>query len=142
MNYYRNYNDGVVHQQHHEVSRQYMPTEGLEQHGNYGMQYPREYDSFNDMATALHHRPGQAEEFFSDPSAGYLPQHNVHHMEEKFYKNEPVGEYHEHNEGVFNPLKSFMDTQSMFRDALKKATHVSYSNSNNSGFRKSSIDLF
>jgi len=136
-----NYNDQLAH--HHEVGRNYMLTEGLE-HGNYGMQtYGREFDSFNDMVSALHHRPAQVDEFFSDPSA-FLHQRelNTHHMEDRFLKNEHT-EFVDHGENAHNyQLKSFMDTQSMFRDALKRGTHVSYSNSNNSGFRKGSIDLF
>jgi len=142
MNYYMNYNDAVAHQQHHEVGRSYMLTEGLEHHGNYGMHYPREYETYTDMAN-LHHRPAQVDEYFTDPSAAFLHQRelNAHHqMEDRYFKNEHVD--YEHAETSYNPLKSFMDTQSVFRDALRKANNVSYSNSNNAGFRKSSIDLF
>jgi len=146
MNYYANYNDAMVPQQHHqEVGRNYMLTEGLEHHGNYGMPYPREYDSFNDMVSSMHHRPPQVDEFFNDPSTAFLHQREMnahHHMEDRFFKPEHGADYHEHPESSYNPLKSFMDTQSVFRDALRKANNVSYSNSNNTTFRKSSIDLF
>jgi len=143
MNYYMNYNDSMTHH-HPEVNRNYMLTEGMEHQGHYGMHYPREYESY-DMSN-LHHRPTHAEEYFSDPTAAFLHQrevnahHHHHPMEDRFLKPEH-GEY-DHAENAFNPLKSFMDTQSVFRDALRKANNVSYSNSNNTGFRKSSIDLF
>jgi len=144
MNYFMNYNDSMAHQQHHDVGRSYMLTEGLEHQGNYGMHYPREYENYTDM-TALHqhHRPAQVDEYFSDPTASFLQQRELnthHHMEDRFFKTEHID--YEHAEYGYNPLKSFMDTQSVFRDALRKANNVSCSNSNNTGFRKSSIDLF
>jgi len=141
MNYYRNYNESMTQQHHHDVARNHMLTEGLEHHGNYPVQYSRDYESYNDMVSHLHQRGAHAahgDEYFTDPSAAFLHQRelNAHHQMEH------GADYHEHHDGGFNPLKSFMDTQTMFRDALKKATHVSYSNSNGAGFRKSSIDLF
>jgi len=144
MTYYRGYNDNTTHP-HQEVGRNYMFTEGLEHHGNYDMHYGRGYESsYNDMVSALQHRPGQVDEYFSDPSATFMHHRevNAHHIEDKYLKHEHVGEYHDHHDAGFNPFRSFMDSQSTLKDALMKATHASYSNSNNVGFRKSSIDMF
>jgi molybdenum-dependent DNA-binding transcriptional regulator ModE len=99
----------------------------------------RDFDSFNDMVSALHGKPGQHEEHLHDPSIFLGPKSHVH-GDDKHGKTDNVMDFDDHGEATGNcPLRSFMDTQRMFRNALRKASFLSYGS--NTGFRKGSFDL-
>jgi molybdenum-dependent DNA-binding transcriptional regulator ModE len=99
----------------------------------------RDFDSFNDMVSALHGKPGQHEEHLHDPNMFLGPKSHVH-GDDKHGKTENVMDFDDHGEATGNcPLRSFMDTQRMFRNALRKASFLSYGS--NTGFRKGSFDL-
>lgn len=103
------------------------------------MYYPREFDSFTDMVTSLQGNSSHASHVEDLYSRGY---NMVNGTEDKHIKMEHGAHYEESGENYQNcPLKSFMDTQSMFRDALRKASFFSY-NGNSNGVRKSSMDFF
>ena len=103
---------------------------------NYMYFPPREFDSFTDMVTSLQGNPSHVEDLYS---RGYNMMNGT---EDKHIKLEHGAQYEESGENYQNcPLKSFMDTQSMFRDALRKASFFSY-NGNSNGVRKSSMDFF
>jgi molybdenum-dependent DNA-binding transcriptional regulator ModE len=99
----------------------------------------RDFDSFNDMVSALHGKNGQHEEHQHDPSA-FLGQKSHVHGDDKHGKVENMMDFEDHGEPTGNcPLRSFMDTQRMFRNALRKASFLSYGS--NTGYRKGSFDL-
>jgi len=100
----------------------------------------KDFDSFNDMVTALHGKPGQHEEHVHDPSAFLGPKSHAH-GDDKHGKIENMMDFDDHHGDANNncPLRSFMDTQRMFRNALRKASFLSYGS--NTGYRKGSFDL-
>jgi len=129
-NFFMNYSDP----QTNDTAYGHTYAEGPEC-TNY-MYFPREFDSFNDMVTSLQGNQHHVEDFYS---RGFnIPNR----MEDKHIKMEHGTHYEESGESYLNcPLKSFMDTQSMFREALRKTSFFSY-NGNSTGVRKSSMDFF
>jgi len=128
-NFFMNYSDPHPN----ETGYGHTYTEGPEC-TNY-MYFPREFDSFNDMVTSLQGNSSHVEDLYS---RGY---HMPTGTEDKHIKLEHGTHYEESGDNYLNcPLKSFMDTQSVFRDALRKASFFSYNG--NSGLRKSSMDFF
>jgi molybdenum-dependent DNA-binding transcriptional regulator ModE len=98
--------------------------------------FSRDFGLFNDT---LHGKSGHHEEHFHDPSA-FLGPKTHEHGDDKHGKTENTMDFEDHGEASGNcPLKSFMDTQRMFRNALRKASFLSYGS--NTGFRKGSFDL-
>jgi len=122
-----------------EVGADYLANEIHDYQNN--MHVSNEFDPFNDVLTALQPRAPQNEEFFPDANAFFYPKgfNTVHPFEDKMGKIES-GINHEDN--VENagtcPLKSFMDTQRLLQEALRKASVIN----GNAGFRKNSFDLF
>jgi len=130
-NFFMNYSDPHPT----ETGYGHTYTEGPECTTNY-MYFPREFDSFNDMATSMHGNSSHIEDIYS---RGF---HMPSGTEDKHIKLEHGMHYEDSGENYLNcPLKSFMDTQNMFRDAMRKASFFSY-NGNSSGLRKSSMDFF
>jgi hypothetical protein len=137
-NYHMNYFDASLS----EMSPDQMLGDGPEAVSH--MFFPREFESFNDMVSALQTRPFSNDNFFHDPSVFLCPRtFNTHQMiDDKAHKIENVMDYDDHGENSGNcTLKSFMDTQNLFREALSKASFISY-NGNPTGYRKDSFDLF
>jgi len=129
-NFFMNYSDSHPN----DIAYGHAYVEGPEC-TNY-MYFPREFDSFNDMVTSLQGSQPHAEDYYA---RGFNIPNG---MEDKHIKMEHGTHYEESGESYLNcPLKSFMDTQSMFREALRKASFFSY-NGNTTGVRKSSMDFF
>jgi hypothetical protein len=107
------------------------------------MFFPKEFDSFNDMVNALQTRPFNNDNFFYDPNVFLCPRQYAHPMiEDKTHRLENVMDYDDHGENAGNyTLKGFMDNQNLFREALSKASFISYSG-NPTGYIKDSFDLF
>jgi len=108
------------------------------------MYYPREFDSFNDMVTSLNGKPHFNDEFSHHAIAPLCPRgfNMPNTLEDKFQKTDNGMLFDESGENYTNcPLRSFMDTQNMFREALRKASFFSY-NGNTAGYRKGSLDFF
>jgi len=99
-----------------------------------------EFDPFSDMMTALQPRLPKNEEAFHDSGAFFYPRgfNSVYNFEEKMGKAENGVGYEDNAENC--TLKSFMDTQKLLQEALKKSTF--WNCNGNQGFRKSSFDLF
>jgi len=125
-NFFMNYSDPHSH----DTGYGHTYTEGPEC-TNY-MYLPREFDSFNDV---MHGNQSHVEDIYS---RGF---HMPSGTEDKHIKLEHGMHFEDSGDNYLNcPLKSFMDTQTMFRDALRKASFFSYNG--NSGLRKSSMDFF
>jgi len=129
-NFFMNYSDAHTN----EAGFGHTYAEGPEC-TNY-MYYPREFESFNDMVTSLQGNQSHVDDLYS---RGFnMPSG----MEDKHIKMEHGAHFEESGENFLNcPLKSFMDTQNVFRDALRKTSFYSY-NGNSNGLRKSSMDFF
>jgi len=104
--------------------------------------FSNEFDAFNDTPAWNIRKFSQSEDFCQDPNSfSNFKAFNSSYEDkpQKFDFGMDFEEYREDNSNC--PLKSFMDTQNLFRQALRKASIVSYSGSA-SGLRKSSIDFF
>jgi hypothetical protein len=126
-----------------EMSTDQMIGDGPDHVSNH-MFFPKEFDSFNDMVSALQTRPFNNDNFFYDPGVFLCPRtFNTHPMiEDKTHKLENVMDYDDHGENAGSyTLKGFMDSQNLFREALNKASFISYSG-NPAGYIKDSFDLF
>jgi len=129
-NFFMNYSDAHVN----ETGFGQTYTQGPEC-TNY-MYFPREYDSFNDMVTSLQGNSAHVEDLYSRGLNMPIGTDDRH------IKMEHGANYEESGENYLNcPLKGFMDTQGMFREALRKSSFFSY-NGNSTGLRKSSMDFF
>ena len=130
-NFFMNYSDAHANETGYG---QQTYTEGPEC-TNY-MYFPREFDSFNDMVTSLQGNSSHVEDLYS--RGINMPVGT----DDRHIKMEHGMNYDESAENYLNcPLKSFMDTQGMFRQALRKSSF--FSNSGNyPGLRKSSMDFF
>jgi len=111
-----------------------IPGHGAHEVPNY-MNFYNEFDSSNDMAPWNLRKFSLSEDFCQDPSA--LLNIKGFNLDDKLYKFDIGTGFDEHKD----PLKSFMDTQNLFRSALRKASIASFSGSI-PGFRKNSMDLF
>jgi len=103
------------------------------------MTFFNEFDSVGDMPAWNIRKFSLSEDFCQDPSA-FLNARALNSIEDKLHKFEIGKEGEEHKGDPNCPLKSFMDTQNLFRQALRKASIASYSGS--AGFRKNSVDWF
>jgi len=129
---------------HHEpeTGADHTYTEGPEC-SNY-MFLPSSYDPFNDMVTSLHGKPHHGDDFSHHAITPLCPRgfNMPTGLDDKFQKVENGMYFEDGGENYTNcPLKSFMDTQNMFREALRKASFFSY-NGNAGGYRKGSMDFF
>jgi len=137
-NFYTNYFDAPIHE--HGVDHM------LGEHPE-GMNFihpSREFDPFSDMVvTSLHNRSTRSDSFSFNPNFMVSRGFNMQNaLGDKTNKIENGAEYDYNGEFPSAcPLKSFMDTQNLFREALRKASLVSH-NDDNIGCRKGSIDFF
>jgi len=102
-----------------------------------------EFDPFSDMMSALQPRMPKNEEAFHDSGAFFYPRgfNAVYNFDEKMGKAENGVSYEDNTENAGNcTLKSFMDTQKLFQEAMQKSTF--WNRNGNQGFRKSSFDMF
>jgi len=127
----------------------HFPEVGGDFHGNDIGEYPSnmhlssEFDPFSDMMSALQPRHPRNEESFHDSGAFYYPRgfNSVYNFDEKMGKVENGAAYEDNTENAGNcTLKSFMDTQKLLQEALKKSNF--WTCNGNQSFRKSSFDLF
>jgi len=96
--------------------------------------FPREFDTFGEIVSSYPNKTYHNEEFYQDPNP-FMNSRNFgmpHDNDEDFR----VVDYEN------NTLQSFMDTQSLLREALTKDTLGYNTNNNNNKGRKDSIDLF
>jgi len=113
--------------------------------GNGFPEYPSYMNNSNEFE-ALNELPpwnGRkfSEDMYQDPNS-FLNFKAFNASEDKSQKFDFGMDFENHKgESLECPLRSFMDTQNLFRRALRKASIVSYSGSA-SGYRKGSMDLF
>jgi hypothetical protein len=94
--------------------------------------FTREFDGYNDMMQGLYNKSNQNDEYYHD-SGFYLRPRGLS-FGDNMTKMDNMMDYED------IPLKSFMDTQKVLREALRKASISSF-NGSIPGFRKDSIDL-
>jgi len=108
------------------------------------MLFPKDIDSFNDMVHSLHGKGFNNDDLQYNSPRFQFPQgfNMCNATEEKTGKPENAMVFEDPAELFATcPLKSFMDTQNLFREALRKASFFSHGG-NSTGIRKDSIDFF
>jgi len=104
---------------------------------------PREFDPFHEMMPSMQGRHFQMDGIHQNPSAFLYPKtfnfSNGH--EDKTMKVEHMTNYEDNAENPHCPMPNFMDSENLFRQALRKASFFSYGG-NSTGYRKDSMDLF
>jgi len=102
----------------------------------------RDFDPFNDLLHSLHNKSHPNDDAYHGPNPFAFSQvfgHSNTH-DDKIGNGVTFEDFH--LDGFAHcPLKSFMDTQNLFREALRKASFFS-NGGNTSGIRKDSIDFF
>jgi len=130
-NYYPNYSNNFLHEpmggEYHEFSN--------------NMHYPSEFDLFTDTISAFK-RKLSIDDFFHDPN-GFLGNkefNTPHATEDKQFKFDNTMHHNDnYGENANCPLKSFMDTQNLLRQALRKGSFAS-NNGSYTGYRRGSFD--
>lgn len=129
-NYHHNYNDNFLHE----------PMGGDFHNFSNTMHYPSEFDLFNDTISSFK-RKLSIDDFFHDPngSLGNKEFNTPNHADDKHFKFDNATHHDTHGENANCPLKSFMDTQNLLRQALRKASFAS-NNGSYAGYRRGSFD--
>jgi len=122
----------------------HFPENGTDHH-HMGDSHHMFTDPFSDMMHPLHHNKNHTHDDIYHNTNYFFPQGfgPSGALEDKTGKVENGMNFDDFHFGGFAdcPLKSFMDTQNLFREALRKASFFSQGG-NTTGIRKDSIDFF
>jgi hypothetical protein len=138
-NFHMNYFDAHLPEHgvdHHQQQHHYHAGEGPE-YTNYMFTHT---DPFTEMMNSIHGKHFQMDDHHNTNALLYPKGFNVTNpLEDKAGKGEHAMNYEDGGDNC--PLRNFMDSQNLFRTALRKASFFSYGG-NSTGYRKDSMDLF
>jgi hypothetical protein len=137
-NFHMNYAEPLLH----EPVLDHMMGEGHD-YANYRL-FSREFDPFHEMTHfPLQGRQSHNEELYPETSAslGVRNLYTYNPLEDRTKRIENMMNFEEIGENANCPFKSFMDTQKLFREALRQA-NLSNGTENAIGYRKGSMDFF
>lgn len=102
----------------------------------------RDFDPYNDLMHSLHNKSHPNDDMHHNANPFAFSQVFGHPdgLGDRVGRKDSFDDFHLDN-FAYCPLKSFMDTQNLFREALRKASFFS-NGGNTSGIRKDSIDFF
>jgi len=132
--------DNYHHHQNYSDNYLHDPMGGDFHNFSNNMHYPSEFDLFNDTISSFK-RKLSIDDFFHDPSGslGNKDFNTPYAGDDKHLKFEGGMHHDTYGENAHCPLKSFMDTQNLLRQALRKASFAS-NNGSHAGYRRGSFD--
>jgi len=129
---------GVDH--HQQQQHHHYLADGPE-YTNY-MFVQKEFDPFSEMLNSVESKHFHLDDNHHNTNAFLYPKgfnHVANPLDDKAGKTDTIINYEEGGDNC--PLRGFMDSQNLFRQALRKASFFSYGG-NSTGYRKDSMDLF
>jgi transposase len=129
---------GVDHHHQQQQHHHYLP-DGSE-YTNY-MFVPGQFDPFGEMLNSAQSKHFHSDDTHHGNNAFLYPKgfNAGNPLDDKIVKTEAMANYEEGGDNC--PLRGFMDSQNLYRQALRKASFFSYGG-NSTGYRKDSMDLF
>lgn len=128
---------GVDH--HQQAQHHHYMGDGTE-YTNY-MFVNKEFDPFGEMLNSVQGKHFHLDDSHHNTNAFLYPKgfNVVNPLDDKMGKTETIINYEEGGDNC--PLRGLMDSQNLFRTALRKASFFSIGG-NSTGYRKDSMDLF